>query len=384
MGKWLLDFDSVTADLDGSLHRAANERFGTVYDPSMVHSWNWWWTDTPKEHCDYVWGPECFGSRDWTLRLPPVPGAVSGVQALLSRGHDLVVVSDRPPHMQEWLVAWLRRYGLSLPVVTTKGSGETKADVARRLGLGWVIEDSPFNAFNLALTEGVERVILLTRPYNRCVPNLPRLTRCDDWLAVIAVANEPTSTSEQGRCLCGCGREVRGRFYKGHNGRQPLQERLWSKVLLGGPNQCWEWQAARCEKGYGQLKVGGSMRRVNRVLLELTLDRPLGIGLQALHSCDNPPCCNPAHLYEGTPSQNTKDMWDRGRAPTLVQGAAGYRPVRLSVEKVSGMTALHLTGVPIRDLASRFEVHPNTVRRAVSGSTWRQTSASCRLAEGKQ
>jgi hypothetical protein len=54
------------------------------------------------------------------------------------------------------------------------------------------------------------------------------------------------------------------------------------------------------------------MQRVNRVALEQKLGRPLLPGMQALHTCDNPPCRNPEHLYEGTQKQNIADVLARG------------------------------------------------------------------------
>lgn len=57
------------------------------------------------------------------------------------------------------------------------------------------------------------------------------------------------------------------------------------------------------------------MITVGKMALQLALGRPVKVGMQANHGCDNPPCCNPSpgHLYEGTPAQNHADMALRGR-----------------------------------------------------------------------
>ncbi len=75
---------------------------------------------------------------------------------------------------------------------------------------------------------------------------------------------------------------------------------------------CWIWTGARSKSGYGQV---GSARRVLYVhrLAAIAWDVD-GSGPWVLHTCDVPPCFNPAHLYFGTSAQNTRDMWDRGRA----------------------------------------------------------------------
>ena len=53
--------------------------------------------------------------------------------------------------------------------------------------------------------------------------------------------------------------------------------------------------------------------RVVRVLLEEKLGRPIRSGFVVMHSCDNPPCCNPAHLEEGTQGDNIRQAKARGR-----------------------------------------------------------------------
>lgn len=90
--------------------------------------------------------------------------------------------------------------------------------------------------------------------------------------------------------------------------------RFWAKVDKRGPDECWEWTAARHDRGgYGLINIGGRVARANRIALEQKLGRPLGPSMKARHSCDNPPCCNPAHLLEGTQADNVADMHSRGR-----------------------------------------------------------------------
>lgn len=77
---------------------------------------------------------------------------------------------------------------------------------------------------------------------------------------------------------------------------------------------CLEWTRSRNQAGYGHVKRNGKMVNVHRLSLEAKLGRPLGPGMVARHTCDNPPCFNPDHLVEGTYAENTRDMIDRGRA----------------------------------------------------------------------
>lgn len=64
------------------------------------------------------------------------------------------------------------------------------------------------------------------------------------------------------------------------------------------------------------------MRKAYQVAYELS-HGPIQIGHYILHACDNPLCCNPAHLSAGTPQQNAVDMHRRGRHPT---DRAGFKP----------------------------------------------------------
>jgi hypothetical protein len=91
-------------------------------------------------------------------------------------------------------------------------------------------------------------------------------------------------------------------------------ERFWDKVdRSGGPDACWPWTAFRYASGYGQFGVAGvAPIRANRYAWMAVHGR-IPDGLWVLHHCDNPPCCNPAHLFLGTAQDNVDDMVAKGR-----------------------------------------------------------------------
>ncbi len=89
----------------------------------------------------------------------------------------------------------------------------------------------------------------------------------------------------------------------------------WSdKVQFGTKDECWEWQGSRW-LGYGQLVVGGKTKKAHRLSYEHFTGRQLG-KLLCCHTCDNPGCVNPNHLFAGTHTDNAQDMVRKGRHST--------------------------------------------------------------------
>ena len=93
-------------------------------------------------------------------------------------------------------------------------------------------------------------------------------------------------------------------------------EQFWKQVKRGPPDQCWPWTGNTNHGGYGQFHKGkGKARttvRAHRHAWEITKGE-IPKGKKVLHDCDNPPCCNPKHLWIGTQLDNVRDMAAKGR-----------------------------------------------------------------------
>lgn len=91
-------------------------------------------------------------------------------------------------------------------------------------------------------------------------------------------------------------------------------DKLWSWVQVGEHDECWPWTRGRQSRGYGVLWLPGRRSVLtHRAALILHSGGVEPDGHSALHSCDNPPCCNPHHLRWGTHAENMQDGVDRGR-----------------------------------------------------------------------
>lgn len=90
-------------------------------------------------------------------------------------------------------------------------------------------------------------------------------------------------------------------------------QRIWNKIDRRGVNECWPWTGSKAN-GYGHIAIGGKFIQATHAVYCL-VNRKLPT-YQILHSCDNPACCNPNHLEDGTQKKNLADRSLRGRAPT--------------------------------------------------------------------
>ena len=96
--------------------------------------------------------------------------------------------------------------------------------------------------------------------------------------------------------------------------RVPLEVRFWAKVVKHDEASCWDWTGAGGRRGgYGQVFVDGRNEPAHKVAWMLHHRRAFPAGMDACHSCDNPRCVNPLHVWPGSRRDNMRDAREKGR-----------------------------------------------------------------------
>jgi hypothetical protein len=157
--------------------------------------------------------------------------------------------------------------------------------------------------------------------------------------------------------------------------------RFWRKIENTDPAKCWNWLAGVSKYGYGKLrvKVDGQWKIMASHRLSYMIHRgDIPEGVNVLHSCDNPPCVNPEHLFLGTQLDNVKDMHEKGRdnnqrkgprRTLLLHGVENYLRKLTEADVVEIRTRKGL-GQTAASMASDYLVSKSTIERVLNGKCW--------------
>jgi hypothetical protein len=145
-------------------------------------------------------------------------------------------------------------------------------------------------------------------------------------------------------------------------------ERFWARVKKRGPTDCWPWLRGKNQCGYGEMMWERKPWLSHRIAYTLKVG-PIPSGLWVLHRCDNPGCCNPAHLWIGTAQDNSRDRENKGRGAN--RKGEKHPLAKLTASDVVKIRKLAANRIPRATIAERFGIHRMYVQLIVSKRRWK-------------
>lgn len=169
--------------------------------------------------------------------------------------------------------------------------------------------------------------------------------------------------------------------------RAEMAASFWARVDRSGDG-CWLWTGLRSRKGYGRFCLNAKDVPAHRFAYALSREADPE-ALCVCHTCDNPPCVRPDHLWLGTVGDNTRDMWAKGRGQIKCMGrrfTPGHRTdprhqpcnrgsdnplAKLTEERVRDLRARSAAGERTTDLAREAGVSRHTLSAVITRRSWR-------------
>lgn len=162
-----------------------------------------------------------------------------------------------------------------------------------------------------------------------------------------------------------------GRSLRGLRPDSPEFDKWAANVSVS--DGCWAWTGPRNPEGYGLVSLRGRSERAHRVAWA-TLRWPLRQGEMVLHRCDNPPCCNPEHLFVGDARTNIIDCRDKGRLPDK-RGEA-HPQSKLTDDIVRDIRFRLSQGERGTDIARLYGIDKKLVTFVKQGRRWGHVTAA--------
>ncbi len=139
-------------------------------------------------------------------------------------------------------------------------------------------------------------------------------------------------------------------------------ERFWEKVIIGEPDECWEWIAGCSSDGYGRFCINGFRYQATRISYALAHGDPGELNIN--HSCDNPSCVNPDHLWAGTQQEGMTDR-DTKRRQARGETQARHILTEKQVKKILKSDESNAL------LSEKYGVNKSAISKVKRGRTWK-------------
>lgn len=147
------------------------------------------------------------------------------------------------------------------------------------------------------------------------------------------------------------------------------QKLFWAKVDKRGVDECWHWLGAVGHRGYGRFGVNGKNRRAHRVAWLLAHQGSPG-DMHVCHTCDNPLCVNPAHLFLGDDLANSNDKCRKNRQHRHDDRGENGHCHKLTDDDVRRIRGMLASGMGQRAIASNFGMAQTTISAINRGKIW--------------
>jgi len=153
--------------------------------------------------------------------------------------------------------------------------------------------------------------------------------------------------------------------------------RFWGHVNRAnrGIDECWPWDAGAKREGHGEFRISKDPPLkvpAHRLAWIFANGDELTSADVIAHRCDNPPCCNPLHLFK---TDHLGNRMDCVRKERQAKGEANGR-ARLTEDDVRTIRALSTAGHSSVSLGQMYGVHQSTIAAIVTGKTWRHVGVA--------
>lgn len=154
------------------------------------------------------------------------------------------------------------------------------------------------------------------------------------------------------------------------------KSRFWEKAAKAGKSDCWEWTGAKDRRGYGNWHF--QHKGANKTIKAPRASWIMANGVTppphqyVCHTCDNPSCVNPDHLWVGTLQQNLQDRTNKGRDRLCGKSQFGKENGRAKIteDDVLAIRSRFVGGASYATLSREFGIGSTTVAHIIHGRTW--------------